>query len=320
MNNKAIGGYFELELPVGNSDFAGNNSITLNSARNCLEYILRARKKSKIYIPYYTCDVILEPIQKINLEYEFYDVDSNLEPLFDYSTIKESEVFLYTNYFGIKDLFIQELINKIPNNIIIDNAQALFAPVIKNIDQFYSPRKFVGVADGGFLYTNKHLNIDFEKDESYQRMSHLLKRIDLSAEEGYSDFSENDKSLENQPIKTMSNLTKKMLTGIDYDYIKKHRKENFLFLHEALKEKNSLPIELSKESVPLVYPFRTQDKKLKQKLIGERIYCATYWPNVLNWCTEDKNSHILAQEIIALPIDQRYSVNEMKKILECIMY
>ncbi|MCL8536468.1 hypothetical protein M9991_06265 [Chryseobacterium gallinarum] len=283
-----------------------------------MEYILRAKKRSKIYLPYYTCDVILEPIKKLNLDYEFYDVDFNLEPLFDYSHIKEDEFFLYTNYFGIKDNFIKTLIQKIPQNIIIDNAQAFFSPVIRNISQFYSPRKFVGVADGGFLYTDKKLDQELEKDESYQRMSHLLKRIDLSAEQGYTDFSENDKSLENQPIKRMSNLTKRILSGIDYEKIKTSRRENFHFLHENLKEKNFLPIELSEESVPMVYPFRTNAKHLKKKLTDERIYCATYWPNVLHWCDESKNAYFLTKEIIAIPIDQRYSIEEMKKIINHI--
>lgn len=314
MENKAIGGYFELE--VSNRNRIGNTSfIELNSARNCLEYILTAKKYNKIYISYYTCDVLLEPIRKLNILYEFYDVDSNLEPLFDYSLIKEAEVFLYTNYFGIKDKFIDDLVKVIPRNIIIDHAQSLFSAPIKNIDSFYSPRKFVGVADGGYLYTDKKIEKNFEKDESYQRMSHLLKRIDLSAEQGYFDFSENDKSLENQPIKIMSNLTKKILSGIDYDAIKKQRRENFAFLHQHLKEKNLLHIEESNGSVPMVYPFRTHDTGLKQKLIGNRVYCASYWPNVLEWCNEDKNSYWLAKEIIALPIDQRYSMNDMKKIV-----
>ncbi|MGE8526726.1 MULTISPECIES: hypothetical protein [Chryseobacterium] len=319
METGAIGGYFEFELPNDNF-FWGNCFIELNSARNCLEYIMTAKKFTKIYIPYYTCDAILEPIKKLNIDYKFYDVDFNLEPIFDYSGIQDTEAFLYTNYFGIKDQFIRDLAQNITKNIIIDNAQALFSPVIKNIDQFYSPRKFVGVSDGGFLYTDKKIDVHFEKDESYQRMSHLLKRIDLSAEQGYSDFSENDKSLERQPIKTMSNLTKRILSGIDYEYIKKKRRENFFFLHEVLKEKNILPIELSEDAIPMVYPFRTHDKSLRQKLINERIYCATYWPNVFDWCDEDYNAYNLAKDIIALPIDQRYSINEMKKILECIMF
>ena len=151
-------------------------------------------------------------------------------------------------------------------------------------------------------------------------MSHLLKRIDLSAEQGYSDFCQNDKSLENQPIKIMSNLTKKILSSIDYVKIINRRKENFNCLHESLKSQNLLTIEIDDDSVPMVYPFRIHDKNLRQKLINERIYCATYWPNVLSWCNEDKNAYTLTKEIIALPIDQRYSINEMKKILECIMF
>lgn len=319
MMNEAIGGYFELELSK-NKNCDRHPFIELNSARNCLEYILVAKKYTKIYLAYYTCDVILEPIRRLNLPYEFYDIDNNLEPLFDYSSIKETEVLLYTNYFGIKDDFITNWTKKVTKNIIIDNAQAFFAPVIENVDSFSSPRKFVGVADGGYLYTNKKLALTFEKDESYNRMLHLLKRIDLSAEEAYPEFSENDKLLANQPIKIMSNLTKRILSSLDYDYIKKKRRENFLFLHQFLKGKNLLKFELNPDSVPLVYPFRTAQKDLKMKLISEKIYCATYWPNVFEWTDRDKNAYALAEEIIALPIDQRYGTAEMENILDKILH
>lgn len=315
MSTKSIGGYFELELPNTVNDW-GKDFIELNSARNCLEYILLARKSTKIYLAYYTCDVLLEPIKKLNINYEFYDIDFNLEPIFDYSKIKDSEIFLYTNYFGIKDKFINILCERLFDKIVIDNAQAFFSLPITGVDTFYSPRKFVGVADGGFLSSNKRINLDFEKDESYDRMSHLLKRIDLSAEEAYLDFCTNDSSLENQPIKLMSNLTKKILSTVNFNDIKKRRKENFAFLNEKLKENNLLKIDISEDSVPMVYPFRTKNKDLKKQLINKKIYCATYWPNVFEWCSEDTNSYILAEEIIALPIDQRYSINDMKKILE----
>ncbi|WP_265132318.1 hypothetical protein [Chryseobacterium oranimense] len=315
MSTKSIGGYFELELPntINNGD---KDFIELNSARNCLEYILLARKSTKIYLAYYTCDVLLEPIKKLNINYEFYDIDFNLEPIFDYSKIKDSEIFLYTNYFGIKDKFINILCERFLNKIVIDNAQSFFSLPITGVDTFYSPRKFVGVADGGFLSSDKKINSDFERDQSYDRMSHLLKRIDLSAEEAYIDFCANDRSLENQPIKLMSNLTKKILSTLNFDDIKKRRKENFAFLNERLKENNLLKIDISEDSVPMIYPFRTKNKDLKKQLINKKIYCATYWPNVFEWCSEETNSYMLAEEIIALPIDQRYSINDMRKILE----
>ena len=57
-----IGGYFSLELPL--IEEYHKNAIRLNTGRNCLEYILRVRGYKKVYIPYYTCEVILEPFKK----------------------------------------------------------------------------------------------------------------------------------------------------------------------------------------------------------------------------------------------------------------
>lgn len=54
MTNKPIGGYFELELPLHSELHA--DAIALNGGRFCLEYLLRCRKYSKIYIPYFTCN------------------------------------------------------------------------------------------------------------------------------------------------------------------------------------------------------------------------------------------------------------------------
>ena len=312
---EAIGGYFGLELSESKNLLFNNDMIALNSARNCLEYILITRKYKLLYIPYFTCSVLLEPLKKLGISYEFYDVDDNLEPIFNYSFIDENKGFLYTNYFGIKDQFITRVANKIPN-LIIDNAQSLFSSPLERIDTFYSPRKFLGVADGGFLSINEKLIKDFDRDLSFDRMSHLLKRIDISPEYGYQDFCVNDQSLENQPIKLMSNLTCKIFSGIDQDFVRKRRKENFNFLHDVLEEKNILNINIHDHSIPMIYPFRTKDLTLKKKLISEKIYCATYWPNVFEWAEKDKNSYILAEEIIALPIDQRYSIKEMEEILK----
>lgn len=317
MGNSAIGGYFQLELNKNNT-FPHPNLIHLNSARNCLEYILENRMYKKIYIPYFTCDVLLEPITKLDIEYDFYDVDNFLEPIFDYEKIQEDEAFLVTNYFGIKTKFIENLSKK-SKNLIVDNAQAFYAMPIYGMDTFYSPRKFVGIADGGLLATNLISNKSFDIDVSYHRMSHLLKRIDLSAEDAYSDFIVNDKTLENQEIKLMSNITKAILSNLDYNSILRIRRENYMYLEDNLKLMNLLNIDLDKEDVPMIYPFRVKKSKLlREKLISEKIYCATYWPNVLEWCDFNVNSYHLTEEIIALPIDQRYSIEDMQKIIHYV--
>src|ERR1035437_8269341 len=101
---KEIGGYYELELRKGEEYHSSD--IALNTGRNALELILITKKFTKGYIPYFTCDVILEPFEKHNIPFEFYHINVNFEPLFEFDKIKEDEGFLYTNYFGLKDQFI----------------------------------------------------------------------------------------------------------------------------------------------------------------------------------------------------------------------
>ena len=62
-----IGGYFSLELPYGEEYH--KNAIRLNTGRNCLEYILKTRGYRKVYIPYYICEVVLEPFKKLGVAY-----------------------------------------------------------------------------------------------------------------------------------------------------------------------------------------------------------------------------------------------------------
>ena len=45
---------------------------------------------------------------------------------------------------------------------------------------------------------------------------------------------------------------------------------------------------------------------------------ATYWPNVLKWCSEDMLEYELTNNIIALPIDQRYGREEMDYIIKLL--
>src|SRR5689334_19933263 len=70
---KPIGGYIELQLNPGR--IFHSELLPLNTGRNALEYILRVRKYNLIYLPYYTCDVLLEPLHKLNVACKFYKID-----------------------------------------------------------------------------------------------------------------------------------------------------------------------------------------------------------------------------------------------------
>lgn len=312
---EAIGGYFSLELPL--REEYHKNAIRLNTGRNCLEYILRARGYKKVYIPYYTCEALMEPINKLGIPYEFYHIDIHLE-IRDRFAVKADEALLYTNYFGLKQRYVEQLAEKTGTRLIVDNTQAFYAKPIQGIDTFYTCRKYFGVADGAYLYTDKLLDEEFEQDESYDRMAHLLKRIDLSAEQGFVDFHRVDDGLDNQPIRRMSKLTQRIMQSIDYEAAAQKRRESFQMLHEVSENENNLQLSLDNDAVPMVYPYLVPINGLREKLIENKVFVARYWPNVLDWTMKDDVEYLLASQMLPLPIDQRYGKVDMKKITEIL--
>lgn len=311
----AIGGYFSLELSM--REEYHKDALRLNTGRNCLEYILRARKYDKVYIPYYTCEVVLEPFKKLSIQYEFYHIDIQLD-ICDRVTLKENEALLYTNYFGLKQRYVEQLAEKYGSRLIVDNTQAFYAKHMQGIDTFYTCRKFFGVPDGAYLYTDKLLEDDFVQDESYDRMAHLLKRIDLSAEQGFEDFRKVDDGLDNQPIREMSKLTQRIMQSIDYETAAKKRRENFQILQEQLGEKNNLELKLDDDAVPMVYPLFTSIIGLREKLIDNKVFVARYWPNVIDWTQSSDIENLLAYQMQPLPIDQRYGKKEINKVINIV--
>lgn len=310
---KSIGGYFELELPELKEYYV--NGIRLNTGRNALEYILRSNQYKNVYLPYYSCKVLLEPLVKLGISYEFYNIDKNLNPIFDYSKLQSRDAFLYINYFGICNQEIKRLANVV-TNLIIDHSQAFFTKPIKGIDTFYSPRKFFGIPDGAYLFTNKSLHIKLPQDVSINRFEYLLGRIEKGAEEYHSSFVKINQSLQNQSIKQMSSLTHRLLQSIDYKMVKQKRIENFRTLHNAFGEINQLNFKLDVHAVPMLYPLLIENgEKTKKYLIQHKIYVPTYWPEVDILVSGDSVEYDLVKNLVCLPIDQRYSKRSMDKII-----
>lgn len=317
MRQEAIGGYFSLELPHFSEGEYHQDAIRLNSGRYCLEYILRVKKYKKVFLPYYMCDAVLQPINRLGIDYEFYHIDKDfhiagaLHP-------QKTDVVLYCNYFGLMDEYVKVVADKYAPNIIIDNTQAFFSRPLPEIDTFYTCRKFFGVADGAYLYTNKEADFEIPQDYSSSRMSFLLDRLDRSAEEAFAEYHINEHSLNDAGIRRMSEISKKILRAIDYIDIAIKRKENFRLIDNSLRERNNLKFELGDLTVPMIYPLWDRKGQLRKRLIKNKIYVAIYWPNVKDWVTSDSIEYQLVESLIPIPIDQRYGRDEMNKILGVI--
>ena len=263
-----------------------DNKILLNSARNCLKYILRAYKIPKIHLPYYICPVVRQAIREENVKMEFYHIDKFFMPKKNFA---EDEYILYPNYFGLCDEQ-SEILSKKNKNLILDNAHAFFAPQ-KGLASFSSPRKFFNVNDGGILEINTKISENFAQDED--------RTLEIK---DFESFCKNELSIDDNPIKFMSEKTKNSLKNINFDEkISKNRKI-FSKIDQKLKKTNILNLHLLKNSTPMCYPFLTEDfeeeKKIAKMLEKEGIYLIKYGSNLPETYPEFEFTKILMIPLI----------------------
>lgn len=310
---KEIGGYLELDKYTQTMLHEG--AIALNCGRNCLAYLIRARKIKKMVLPLYLCSSVREICISNKVEIRYYHIDKN----FCLPDIKLSDdEWLYiVNYYGqLMANDIEKYQNKY-ERIIVDNAQAYFDMPVYGVDTLYTCRKFFGVADGAFLYTDSKLDEELEQDESYSRMGFILGRYERPASDFYDFYVKNNELFDTEPIKKMSSLTMNLLHGIDYSSVKEKRTHNYNYLYERLKCVNQL--QLRKVEGAFAYPLLIdRGAEVRKELIQEKIYIPTLWPNVLHDAKSDSMEWWYADNMLPLPCDQRYGGSEMKQICELV--
>lgn len=309
-----IGGYFELELPPGEE--LHSTALKFNSCRNALRYLLRTKNIKRLFLPNYICNSLVEAVKCEGVSIKFYHINAQFEPLDD--CYHNHGVYqLYVNYFGLHDEIVRKLAEQNPN-LIVDNAQAFFSRPPQKIPAVYSPRKFFGVADGGYLLSDETADHQLPYDQSWMNYTHTLMRHDLDARKGFPFYRASEQSLASRPLRRMSVLTHRILQSIDYNRIRARRKNNFLFLHERLSEINELNINLQSESVPMVYPLLLKDKGLRHLLIKENIFVARYWAEVSHRVNCNTFEAKLSRYLLPLPIDQRLCTKQMNKIVSVV--
>ena len=310
--SEEIGGYFGMDLKQENSCFF--HDVLLNTARNALRYIIRAYHIKKIAVPRYTCPVVWQAVRDENADIVFYGINEQLEA--ELPDLPSDAFILLNDFFGVKEKYIERMAEQ-HANLIVDDAQSLFAPKA-GLAHFKSPRKFLPLPDGGIAVCDRRIDEDLPQDESWGRCLHLLIRSDVGANSGFREYQKNDAGLDGLPVKRMSNLTMMMLESYDFEKIKKKRLSNFNFLHSHLCKLNGLDLRLSDNDVPMVYPFLNKKKNLRSILIAHRIYVARYWPGIESECGKESFEICLQNNLLPLPVDQRYGEKDMKRILEII--
>lgn len=308
---KEIGGYLELERY--NGSIFHEKAVALNCGRSCLSYLIKTKKIKKLYLPYLCCDTVAQPCRRFGVEIERYHIDVEFRPVFD-KKLETDEWIYIINYYGQISNDEVEVWQKKYSRVIFDNAQAYFQKPLTDVNTLYTCRKFFGVADGAFLYTKERIN-DLVRDESFERMRFVLGRYERTANEFYKESVANNEFFSVEPVKTISELTKNLLRAIDYPAVEKQRTENFVYLHERLKEKNKLNLKIPNGAY--MYPFYCKDGAIVRKeLQAQKIYIPTLWHDVFDTCNPNSLEYDYAMNILPLPIDQRYTKEDMEYVFE----
>ena len=182
---REIGGYIELDayhLPM-----LHEGALALNCGRNALAYLIRARHIRRLWLPRFLCDSVPNVCAREGTEVAWYRVGMDFLPTEEVD-LDEDEWFYFVNYYG---QFSNEAIGEFARRygrIIVDNAQSYFQMPVPGVDTLYTCRKYFGVADGAFLYTDVQPEEALPRDESFERMRFLLGRFERGANEFYGEY------------------------------------------------------------------------------------------------------------------------------------
>lgn len=291
-------------------------AVALNCGRRALSYLIQIKKIKRLWFPKFICSSVLKPCQKEGVDVCFYPIGADFRPVD--AAVPDDDWIYIVNYYGqVTNDEIRKISNMHPK-IIVDNAQAYFQSPITGIDTIYTCRKYFGVPDGSFLYTEEDRSRDFQKDESYDHMTFLLGRFERTASEFYNGYSENNRRFNDEPIKRMSKLTANILRGIDYDFVRNRRSENFSYLHDRLKQVNQL--RLTVPDGAFMYPLWIENgETVRKSLQADKIYIPTLWPDVFDICLPEELEYRMARDILPLPCDQRYGKEEMQYVAQEIL-
>ena len=308
---KEIGGYIEFESYHGTLFHEG--ALSLNCGRNCLAYLIEACGIKRIKLPYFLCSSVKDVCARYGVDTTFYHIDSAFRPVGDLANADDEWLYI-VNYYGQLTNDEAAAYKQKFGRVIFDNAQSYFLPHVKNVDTIYTCRKFFGVPDGAFLYTDKRLDVELPADESFERIHYIMGRYERNAGEFYKESADNNKFFAGEPIKRMSKLTKDLLRSFEYERIIARRTENFTYLHDRLGGINKLTLTVPEGA--FMYPLYLENgAEVKKALCAAKIFVPTLWGDVFECCDENSLEYDYAKNIVPLPVDQRYDIEDMGYIL-----
>lgn len=316
-----LGSFIELQFDKGKEYYRDNNIIRLNTGRAAIWHSLRILGCDCIWIPYYQCDTVRDFLLKKGVTIKYYHIDKMFNPL-DINQ-KSGEAVLLVNYFGVMSF---DRINELAlmfHNVIIHNSQSFFSKPNESCLNVYSCRKFIGVPDGAYVIgsdVNRFIE-EYDKCFSSDTSLFLLQRIEYGCEgKAYKNRELNEKRLDSEDCMIMSDLTRVILDGTDYEYIIKKRIENFNHARKLFDGINCIDASMyyDETTIPMVYPFVYEDDELMLKLQKAKHFQGHWWNYICDQMNDKAFEYWLSRFMIPITIDQRYSFKDIEYIYSIV--
>lgn len=320
------------------SQFA-DKALCLSSARAGIYYLVETLRPGTVWMPSYLCVTMIESIAHRRETIRFYPVDgaltlSDLEWL---KQVRKGDIVCVIDYFGHhSSTSVKRAARAAGAWVLEDACQALMTDGIGEDADYllFSPRKFLGVPDGGVLVPlNGDSFAEVVLDEAPARWwltmfgASLLRREfdrrggDSPDRRWFKLFREADAKAP-QGAFAISSLSKALLfEAFDYDSIAKRRRANYRVLWQRLAQIALLP-KSNSEVVPLgfVVCLKTQEERdrIRHQLIAQNIYPPVHWPIHKVVPERFVDSHRLCDTIMTLPCDQRYDESDMQRVSDLV--
>lgn len=319
-----------------------------SSGRDAILLAIRTIEKNhpnvvkKCLMPAYMCDSVFIPFELTGWELVFYHINQVFETeAKELQTLIEKHqpgVIFVHPYYGVdtcKNLWdVMEPYRKKGLLVMEDMTQSYYLAAERKMADYIigSLRKWYAIPDGGFLVCDESIATEWVKESDDSFMNRRLFTMQSKYEylsHGSGDkqsYLQDNRTLEHEMdqftcVRTISGETMQLLSDIDESHEKEIRAKNYAYLNQNLANHikyASISKSNQEENVGLYYPVYLEDREsIQRALIENQIYAPVLWPigkqneKELSQTEQDIFDHILA-----LPMDQRYDVDDMERIVK----
>jgi len=315
--------------------FLREPAMRVVNARSAIFLALRSVRPQTVWLPSYLCAAVADACVAANAATAFYPVDAHLRIAPSaFARVRRGDMVVVIDYFGFPHPpAIFRALRRAGAVVLEDASQAMFSAGVGRWADFvaYSPRKFVGVAEGGILALRRGRSATVTLARPPARWLRTARdairartRFDASrtrATAGW--FRLFQKAEHGQPLGAyaMTMETERCLRRLDVGAIAAARRRNYTTLLRTLSPRAVFPA-LPAGVVPLGFPIRLASEdareRLRLDLIDERIFPPVHWRLGGVVPRRFGPSHALAKTILTLPCDQRYGPADMRRIASVV--